>query len=83
MPGQVKGTGPFPVPASGGRVRMFLSDFPQPVRLLELPEVRGVAELSFDVIAVASGGESKYLPDVYKGLFKPDAAETGGERHRG
>lgn len=50
---------------------MFLSDVPEPARLLELPDVRGVSELSFDVVSVASGGESEFLPDVYKELFEP------------
>lgn len=49
---------------------MFLSDLPEPARLLEVDDVRGVAELSFDVVAVASGGESEFLPEVYRGLFE-------------
>lgn len=48
---------------------MFLSDMPTPSDLLELPEVVGVSELGFDVVAVASGAESEFLPEVYRGLF--------------
>lgn len=52
---------------------MFLSDVSEPVRLLELPNVRGVAELNFEVVSVASGADSEFLPDVYRALFVPEA----------
>lgn len=48
---------------------MFLSDMQTPSDLLELPEVVGVSELGFDVVAVASGAESEFLPEVYRELF--------------
>ena len=67
------GLGQMPVPACGGRVQMFLSDLPEPADLLELPEVTGVSELGFDVVAVASGAESEFLPEIYRAFF---SAET-------
>lgn len=69
---EVAGVGSLPVPAPGGRVRLFLSDLPEPADLLELPTAQGVAALSFDVISVANGGESEFLPEVYKPLFVPE-----------
>lgn len=68
---QIGGVGPLSVPFCGGRVRMFLSDLPEPADLLELPDVRGVSELGFDVVSVANGGESEFLPEVYRALYVP------------
>lgn len=53
---------------------MFLSDVSEPVQLLEIPDVRGVAELNFEVVSVASGAESDFLPDVYRAFFVPETA---------
>lgn len=72
---EVIGGGPFPMPACGGRVRAFLTDLPNPARILEVPDLRDVAEISFDVVAVASGGDSEFLPDVYRGLFAPESTQ--------
>ncbi|CAN0133881.1 unnamed protein product [Ectocarpus sp. 6 AP-2014] len=60
----------------GGRVRVFLSDVSEPADLLDLEEmgkggIRGVAALGFDVVSVANGGESEFLPEVYRPFFKP------------
>ena len=55
-------------------MRLFLSDLPEPADLLELPTTQGVAALSFDVVSVANGGESEFLPEVYKPLFVPETA---------
>ncbi|CAM9607986.1 unnamed protein product [Ectocarpus fasciculatus] len=61
----------------GGRVRVFLSDVSEPADLLDLEElgsggVRGVAALGFDVVSVANGGESEFLPEVYRPFFKSE-----------
>lgn len=53
---------------------MFLSDLPAPADLLELVDVVGVAELGFDVVSVASGRDSEYLPKVYREFFAPEAS---------
>lgn len=77
----VPGIGPggslaVPAACGGGRVRVFLSDVSEPADLLDLEElgkggVRGVAALDFDVVSVANGGESEFLPEVYRPFFKP------------
>lgn len=59
----------------GGRVRVFLTDLSEPADLLDLEELEaggseGVATLGFDVVSVANGGESEFLPDVYRPFFK-------------
>lgn len=77
---QLGAAGSLPVPPYGSRVRVFLSDLAEPATLLELPDVTGVAELSFDVVAVASGRDSEFLPEVYKGLFAPDVGESSSEQ---
>lgn len=65
------------VAACGARVRVFLTDLAEPAGLLDLEEidassggVRGVAALGFDVVSVANGGESEFLPEVYRPFFK-------------
>lgn len=75
--------GPLAVAACGARVRVFLSDLAEPAGLLDLEEldaasgggVRGVAALGFDVVSVANGGESEFLPEVYRPFFKPEEEE--------
>lgn len=70
--------GPLAVAGPGGRVRVFLSDLSEPADLLDLEEtggVRGVAALGFDVFSVANGGESEFLPEVYRPFFKPEEEE--------
>ncbi|CAM9994943.1 unnamed protein product [Pylaiella littoralis] len=69
--------GPLAVAACGGRVRVFLTDLPEPADLLDLEElgasgggVRGVAALGFDVVSVANGGKSEFLPEVYRPFFE-------------
>lgn len=72
--------GPLAVAACGARVRVFLSDLAEPADLLDLEEldatrgggVRGVAALGFDVVSVANGGESEFLPEVYRPFFKAE-----------
>lgn len=67
--------GPLAVIAAGARVRVFLSDLSDPADLLDLEEmggVRGVATLGFDVLSVANGGESEFLPEVYRPFFNPE-----------
>lgn len=67
--------GTLAVAGPGGRVRVFLSDLSEPTDLLDMEEmggVRGVAALGFDVFSVASGGESEFLPEVYRPLFMPE-----------
>lgn len=69
--------GPLAVAACGARVRVFLTDLAERAGLLDLEEldasgVRGVAALGFDVVSVANGGESEFLPEVYRPFFKPE-----------
>ncbi|KAG5189504.1 hypothetical protein JKP88DRAFT_301458 [Tribonema minus] len=64
----VKGAAPFPLPPDGSKIRVFLSDYPAPVRLLEVETTRG-AQLEVRVERVASAAKSEYLPDIYRPLY--------------
>ncbi|CAM9895828.1 unnamed protein product [Discosporangium mesarthrocarpum] len=66
---QVPGTMNGPLPSDGGRVRVFLTDYEEPAKLLEVQET-DMAELSAAITQVASASESEYLPEVYKELYQ-------------
>lgn len=56
------------------KLRMFLTDFENPKRLLEFEESlesEPLGELGVELMAVGAGGVSKYLPQVYTELFEP------------
>jgi hypothetical protein len=60
----------FPLPADKSKIRVYLTDYPEPRRLLELPgDESECGFLEFEVRGVASGAESEYLPEAYKRLF--------------
>jgi hypothetical protein len=63
----------FPLPL-GGRLRLYLTDYPAPAALLELRvgAAAGAGTLEVDVAQVASGADSQYLPAAYKPLFQPN-----------
>jgi hypothetical protein len=65
---------PIRLPTSR-RIRQFLTDFDEPRRLLEVEDPKGLdseplGEAQINVLAVAAGGESKFLPAVYKELYE-------------
>lgn len=62
--------GEVPVPSDGAAFRVYMSDYPDPSKLLELPNVAsGSAVLEVIAAEVASGAESEFLPGVYRGLY--------------
>lgn len=72
---------PFPdMKLSKQKIYSYLSNFDDPRRLLSMSfddELKGqldqesCAELSLQSVAVGRGGDSPYLPHVYKDLFEP------------
>jgi len=56
---------------NGGVVRVYLSEYPEPRKLLDLKsgEACGGGFLEVAVRVVASGKDSNYLPDAYRPLF--------------
>lgn len=55
----------------GDKIRVFLTDYPDPGKLLDLDvEACGAAVLDIVAMEVASGAGSEYLPDVYRELFE-------------
>ncbi len=62
----------LPAPGAGARLRLYLTDFPEPRRLLELDGA--AAEAGFLEVTAripASGADSSYLPEVYRSLYAP------------
>jgi hypothetical protein len=62
------GVSHLPELKDGSEVRMFLTDFEPPVRLLEVGDSGG-AQLQVTVSGIASAAESEFLPDIYKPLY--------------
>jgi hypothetical protein len=65
---------PIRLPTSR-RIRQFLTDFDEPRRLLELEDPTALdsepcGETFINVVKVSAGGESPYLPDVYRPLYE-------------
>jgi len=63
---------PLRLPKQG--LKMFLSDFSDPQRLLEIEESSDldgepVGELAFDLLAVGAGSKSEFLPECYADLY--------------
>ena len=70
--GSGSGAGADEYPFADGTVlRLFLNDYPEPRRLLELKqgESSGGAAAEWTVRHVASGADSAYLPEAYRPLF--------------
>jgi len=71
----------LPLPESNKMTRVYLSDYPEPRKLVELRgEASGAGFLEFTTLSVSSGADSPYLPDVYKPLFADSnlALPSGG-----
>ncbi|CAM9680860.1 unnamed protein product, partial [Heterosigma akashiwo] len=60
-----------PIPQNCQRIRVFLNDIEDPIRLLELEDgaETGGGVLDVEVTEIAPAGESQYIPDVYRQLF--------------
>ena len=63
--------------ADGEIFRVYLTDYPEPRRLLELgpDDSSGAGVLEVSVKEVASGADSEYLPECYKPLFARSASD--------
>lgn len=58
------------LPGDDTEVRVFLTEYPEPIKLVDLAGIdAGAGLLSFTAKAVASGKDSEYLPEAYRPLF--------------
>jgi len=65
----------IPLPKRRTLTRVYLSDYPEPRKLLELRgEASGSGFMEFATTTVSSGADSAYLPEAYKPLFQPNGA---------
>ena len=62
----------MPLPKHNTMMRLYLTDYPDPRKLLELKaEESGCGVLEVTAKHVSSGATSEYLPDAYRPLFVP------------
>jgi len=58
------------VPRDGEKIRLYLTDYPEPAKLLELPgDASGAGFLEFTSMQVASGAKSENMPATYTPLY--------------
>ena len=65
-----------PLPLPSRTLKMYLTDISAPRGLLEYEDSASLddeplGELSVEILRVNAGGSSKYLPQVYAGLYEP------------